>query len=58
MSLFLQRLILRGIWFREQEHRPEGIGVGMTLWPASIQRAIAVVGCKLCQSRAQLNEIL
>jgi hypothetical protein len=27
MSLFLQTLILRGILFREQEHRQERIGV-------------------------------
>ena len=33
MSLFLQTLVLRGILFREQEHRLERIGVGMTLWP-------------------------
>jgi hypothetical protein len=33
MSLFLQTLVLRGILFREQEHRQERIGVGMTLWP-------------------------
>jgi hypothetical protein len=33
MSLFLQTLVLRGILFREQEHRQERIGVGMTPWP-------------------------
>src|SRR5882724_6377350 len=33
MSLFLQTLVLRGILFREQEHRQERIGVAMTLWP-------------------------
>jgi hypothetical protein len=33
MSLFLQTLVLRGILFREQEHRQERIGVRMTLWP-------------------------
>jgi hypothetical protein len=33
MSLFLRTLVLRGILFREQEHRQERIGVGMTLWP-------------------------
>src|SRR5229473_7687373 len=33
MSLFLQTLVLRGILFREQEHRLERIGLGMTLWP-------------------------
>jgi hypothetical protein len=33
ISLFLQTLVLRGILFSEQEHRQEGIGVEMTLWP-------------------------
>ena len=33
MSLFLQALILGGLMFREQEHRQERIGLGMTLWP-------------------------
>ncbi|HEV2730818.1 MAG TPA: creatininase family protein, partial [Terriglobales bacterium] len=33
ISLFLQTLVLRGILFREQEHRQERIGVAMTLWP-------------------------
>jgi hypothetical protein len=33
MSLFLQTLVFRGILFREQEHRQERIGVGMTLRP-------------------------
>jgi uncharacterized damage-inducible protein DinB len=37
MSLFLQTLVLRGILFREQEHRQERIGVGMTLWPTGAQ---------------------
>jgi len=38
MSLFLQTLVLRGILFREQEHRQERIGVGMTLWPTGPTR--------------------
>ena len=33
MSLFLQTLAFRGVLFREQEHRQERIGDGMTLWP-------------------------
>src|SRR6202049_3945194 len=37
MSLFLQTLVLRGILFREQEHRQERISVGMTLWPTGAQ---------------------
>jgi hypothetical protein len=38
MSLFLQTLILRGLLFREQEHRQERIGVGMTLSPTGPTR--------------------
>ena len=38
MSLFLQTLVLRGILFREQEHRQERIAVGMTLWPTGPTR--------------------
>jgi hypothetical protein len=38
MSLFLQTLVLRGILFREQEHRQERIGVRMTLWPTGPTR--------------------
>jgi hypothetical protein len=38
MSLFLRTLVLRGILFREQEHRQERIGVGMTLWPTGPTR--------------------
>ena len=38
MSLFLQTLVLRGILFREQEHRQERIGLGMTLWPTGRTR--------------------
>ena len=38
MSLFPQTLVLRGILFREQEHRQERIGVGMTLWPTGPTR--------------------
>jgi hypothetical protein len=37
MSLFLQTLVLRGLLFREQEHRQERIGVGMTLWLTGLQ---------------------
>jgi ketosteroid isomerase-like protein len=37
MSLFLQTLVLRGILFREREHRQERISVGMTLWPTGPQ---------------------
>jgi hypothetical protein len=37
MSLFLQTLVLRGLLFREQEHRQERIGVGMTLRPTGLQ---------------------
>jgi hypothetical protein len=33
LSLFLQTLVFRGIFFREHEHRQERIGLGMTLWP-------------------------
>ena len=38
MSLFLQALILGGLMFREQEHRQERIGLGMTLWPTGPTR--------------------
>jgi hypothetical protein len=38
MSLFLQTLVLHGILFREQEHRQERIGLGMTLWPTGPTR--------------------
>ena len=37
MSLFLQTLILRDILSSEQEHRQEGVGVGMTVWPTGVQ---------------------
>jgi hypothetical protein len=30
MSLFLQTVVVRGIWFSEQQHRQERIGVWMT----------------------------
>jgi hypothetical protein len=38
MSLFLQTLVLRDILFREQVHRQERIGVGMTRWPTGPTR--------------------
>jgi hypothetical protein len=38
MSLNLQTLVLRRILFREQEHRQERIGVGMTLRPTGPTR--------------------
>ena len=38
MSLFPQTLILGGLLFREQGHRQERIGVGMTLWPTEPTR--------------------
>jgi len=38
MSLFVQTLVLRGMLFREQEHRQERIGVEMTLWPTQAMR--------------------
>jgi hypothetical protein len=33
-----QTLVLRGILFREEEHRQERIGLGMTLWPTGPTR--------------------
>jgi len=37
-SLMTQTLVLRGTLFREQEHRQERIGLGMTLWPTGPTR--------------------
>jgi uncharacterized damage-inducible protein DinB len=48
MSLFLQTLVLRGILFREQEHRQERIGVGMTLWPTRPARGEETNEIEIC----------
>ena len=68
MSLFLQTLILRGLLFREQEHRQEGMNLGAgggaptggaeNGWPVRWRRGVKKRRIETCIRRYEQHESL